>query len=194
MKIFTLCALLLATACVDVATDATPSAASVDSGGCPAGQQPVFSGHGNELVCADVPTWPPPATGSRAAAADCALADGTYHGAWTSGEDYKLRPAFTYLKELTIAGAHLVEVDIGYTSSSAPPILTPYTYNLDWVDASRANAWMHGDHDTWEFSVWRDCVDGLLHVARTTNLLGPNPGGPQIESWTFTGTAETGDA
>lgn len=178
------------------ATDDTSAAlgAAAKGDGCPVGQQPVFSGRGTELVCGDVPSWPPPSTGSRSTTAGCALADGTYHGAWTSGQESKARPAFAYLKELTISGDYLVEIDIGYTSSSSPPILTEYRFNLDWVDASLANAWAVGDTDTWEFSVWRDCSDGLMHATRTFNLPSPNQGGPQIESWTFTGTAGTGGA
>lgn len=162
-----------------------------DGDGCPAGQQAVFSGHGAELVCDDVPVWPPAATGSRAVAAECELADGTYRNlTWSTAVDSKVRPAFTWLKELTIAGAHYVEVDIGYTSTSAPPIRTTYTYNLDWLDAGRANVWESGDSDTWEFVVWRDCGDGLLHGVRTVNLPYPNVGGPQIQSWSFTGSPD----
>lgn len=188
----TIVALLFATGCVaDPESDNTSSPATADTGGCPVGQQPVFSGHGNELVCDDVPMWPPPATGSRSVAEPgCELADGAYRGAWTTADPAatKNRPAFTYLKELTIAGDRMVEVDIGYTSTWLPPILTPYTYNLDWLNASSANVWEPGNHDTWEWVAWRDCVNGKLHVTRALNLPYPNPGGPQIESWTFEGT------
>lgn len=191
MRIFTICFLLELVACVASPSDSVEtSPAGVDTGGCPVGQQPVFSGHGTELVCDDVPMWPPAATRSRAAAGPgCELADGVYQElTWTTDHVSKARPAFTYLSELTIAGDHLVVVDKGYTSSSAPPILTVYEYSLDWVDASRANVWIAGDHDTWEFVVWRDCADGKLHGIRTLNLPYPNVDGPQIESWSFTGT------
>lgn len=190
MRILTICFLLELVACVESPSDSfEASPAGVDTGGCPVGQQPVFAGRGNELVCDDIPSWPPARTGSRdVAEPGCELADGTYRDlTWTTDHASKLRPAFTYLKELTIDGDHLVVVDKGYTSSSAPPILTVYQYNLDWLNASSANVWIAGDHDTWEFVVWRDCVDGKLHGIWTLNLPYPNVDGPQIESWRFTG-------
>lgn len=168
-------------------------AASVDDG-CPVGEQPVFSGHGDELECAPVPAWPPPSTGSRdVPAPNCELNDGTYEGSWTTDDPaaMKARPAFTYLKELTIDDDHMIEVDIGYTSTTAPPILALYTYNLDWLNASSANVWGSGDTDTWQWVAWRDCVDGKLYVLRTFNLPYPNPGGPQIESWRFSGSLQS---
>ncbi len=182
---------LCAPACVESAGDSTrASSFGVDTGGCPNGQQPVFSGRGSELVCDDVPSWPPPTTGARSVPEPgCELADGTYGGlAWGTDHASKLRPSFTYFKQLTIAGDHLVEIETSYTSTSAPPIVTTYEYNLDWLNASSANVWILGDTDTWEFTVWRDCVDGLLHGIRTVNLPYPNPGGPQIETWKLVGT------
>lgn len=135
-------ALSISNGCLSSTGTATGASTEGDDDGCRVGYQPVFSGHGNDLVCAEIPMWPPARTGSRdVAAPGCEIADGSYAVTWSTDGDATGRPLFTYMKEIRIEGETLVEVDVGYTSTWSSPIITLYTSHLDWTNASSANVW-----------------------------------------------------
>lgn len=167
--------LLLFASCVTADDVITRPVEATGSGGCPAGEQPVF-GPDATLVCSAIPSWPPAHTGSRAVPAACALDDGVYRLTWRRDVEDTLRPAFSVTTTLTISG-EVMTLDLGSRSDWT------YRYRLDWINAANANAWKPGDTDTWEFVLWRDCDRGKIRGTYTVNL--PYLTDHQIETWTL---------